>query len=79
MNRRKILTILGVLLLEVILWFFPYAMNWSENKWRWVNDEGPSFLVYLVLGWGSRVLFFIILIVLAIMLIIRAWKKPVSP
>lgn len=78
MTRGKILAALGVLILECALWFFPYLLSWTENKWRWVDDESFSFLVYLVLGWGARVLFFMIPAFLLVWLISRAGRKPVA-
>ena len=78
MTRKKIMTAIGVLILECVLWNFPHMLSWSESKWNWVNDEEFSFLVYLVLGWGARVLFFIIPFFFLVWLIVQARRKQVS-
>lgn len=73
---RKVKLTGAFLLVECFLWFFPDLLAATENRYNWVNDEGFSFLVYLVLGWGSRALFFILPVLFVVFLVLTTKKAP---
>jgi hypothetical protein len=37
-----------VLIVEVLLFCLPFLVQVSANQWHWVNDQGPSFLFFLL-------------------------------
>ena len=51
-RENKSLHLIPVLLIEASLFCIPFLANASDSLWHWVNDQGPSFLLFLVLGWG---------------------------
>jgi ABC-type anion transport system duplicated permease subunit len=69
----------AVLLVEAVLFAIPFIINATENAWHWVDDEGPSFLVYLALGYGAVALLVIVPIVYILSLFMRLSRKPGTP
>lgn len=54
---------LGIALaIEAFLFCVPFLASISERRWHWVDDQGPSFLVYLLLGYGAWALMVVVAI-----------------
>jgi hypothetical protein len=69
-----------VLLAEGFLWVVPYMLNATEQSWHWVNDQGPSFLVWIGSYYLSRALLVIVPLIYVITLIRRiSHNKKLSP
>lgn len=52
---------------ESVLLAMPFLVSFTENRWHWVNDQGPSFLIALILVWGSIALAVLLPVVLLFM------------
>lgn len=69
--------IVGLLAAEALLLATPFAVQWTENRWHWVDDQTPGSLLALLTFWGSIVLASIIallLIAATIQSVLHRWK-----
>lgn len=67
---------LGIALaIEVFLFCVPFLANISEHQWDWVDDQRPSFLVYLLLVYGAWALMVVVAIAYLLHLSVRMLRK----
>ncbi|HBF33816.1 TPA: hypothetical protein DDW35_04565 [Candidatus Sumerlaeota bacterium] len=60
-----------VLIVEVLLFCLPFLVQVSDNQWHWVNDQGPSFLFFLLFGWAPWPIMLVVVIVYLRYLLMR--------